>query len=105
MRYAGFASTFHPGVRADAEVDEHLARIGLACQSRITFGAGPDLTLSEFLNRIQSGEFSYLWNVPDAVQTECMRQLRDWASTTFDLDTPIQIPSEMYWTIYRRPAT
>ena len=105
LRNAGFGSTFHPGVRTEAEVDEHLARIGLECQSRITFGPGPDLTLSEFLDRIQSGEFSYLWNVPDAIQTECMRQLRDWASATFDLDTPIQIPREMYWTIYRRPAT
>lgn len=105
LRDSGLSSTFHAGARSEADVDAHLARIGLTCQSRITFGPGPDLTLSEFLNRIESREFSYLWNVADAVQSACMRQLRDWASATFDLETPLQIPREMSWTIYRRPAT
>ncbi len=99
---AGMASAFHPGARTEREVDEHVTSLGFARARRIRVGAGPSLTLAEFLNRIESGEFSYLWTVPAPLQADVIRQLRSWAAATFDLDTPLQIPSDMSWTIYRR---
>lgn len=102
LRDAGVSCRFHPGVRTEVEIDENLAKIGFVRAKRVSFGPGPALTLSEFLNRIESREFSYLWDVPADVQAQCVRQLRSWAAASFELDEPIQMPKEICWAIYRR---
>jgi SAM-dependent methyltransferase len=102
---AGATSGFHPGVRTETEVDEFLATIGFDRANRISFGPGPALTLSEFLNRIESREVSYLWDAPAEVQARVVPVLRAWAAATFELNQPVPMPREICWAIYRLRTT
>jgi SAM-dependent methyltransferase len=101
---AGVQAPFHPGVRAEADVDRELARLGLVRETRLDLGPGPTLTLREFLRRLAEGELSYIWNVPEDVRTECLPRLDRWAAERFDLERPVPMPRELSWTINRRDA-
>ena len=60
------------------------------------------MALGEFLGKIMSGEFSYIWNVPKPIQESCLPRLKDWAENTFNLDEAVSIPRQLRWTIYRK---
>jgi hypothetical protein len=42
------------------------------------------MSLSDFIGKIESGEVSYIWSVPQNVRDECLPRLRTWAATQFD---------------------
>jgi SAM-dependent methyltransferase len=91
---------FHPGARTEAEVDSCLSGLGFLRREQIEAGAGPAITLADFLNKIQSGELSYVWNVPKDVQDSCLLQLRRWCEGKFDLRQPAPTPAELRWVVY-----
>jgi len=101
---AGLATPFHPGVRSEDEVDEHLGALRLAREGRFEIGAGPATTLRDFLGRLTSGELSYIWAVPEQVRRECLPGLRQWAEQQFKLDEAIPVPRTISWTIFRKGA-
>jgi SAM-dependent methyltransferase len=98
---AGASAPFHPGARSEVEVDEYLLGVGLIRRSELPIGPGPSMTLADFLSRLVSGEFSYIWNVPLAVQEECLPQLQTWSERTFDLKRVVSIPETLRWTVYQ----
>lgn len=97
---AGVAVPFHPGARSEGEVDSCLHDLGFYRREQIEAGAGPAITLAEFLNKIQSGEFSYVWNVPKDVQDVCLPKLRRWCESEFDLDQSVPMPAAFCWAVY-----
>lgn len=99
---AGVESPFHPGARAEAEVDSHLLDLGFVRKADLPAGAGPKMTLRDFLARIESGEVSYVWNVPRQVRDNCLPKLRKWSELTFDVEQSISIPRTLDWTIYQK---
>lgn len=101
---AGISSPFHPGVRSEREVDDDLKALGFVRSGDLPIGPGPTLTLAEFLRRLIEGEFSYIWNVPKAVQEQCLPRLQAWSEQHFDLERSIEMPREQCWTIYRKDA-
>ena len=102
FEHAGLPSAFHPGVRSEAEVDEALVHLGMTREADVDIGAGPELTLREFLRRLVDGELSYIWSVPEDVRTRCLPQLTRWAQETFELDRSIAMPRRLRWTVYRK---
>jgi SAM-dependent methyltransferase len=101
---AGISSPFHPGVRSEREVDDNLNALGFVRSSDLPIGPGPTLTLAEFLRRLIDGEFSYIWNVPKAVQEQCLPRLKAWSEQRFDLERSISMPRELSWTVYCKDA-
>jgi SAM-dependent methyltransferase len=99
---AGVAAPFHPGVRAESEVDAQLVALRMARVGQVDMGAGPAITLREFLRRLTEGELSYIWNVPEQVRADCLPRLRRWSEQTFDLEVPIPMPRQVQWTIHRK---
>jgi len=94
---AGIEDPFHPGARTELAVDSFLGELGFVRREQIAAGAGPVITLTDFLNKIASGEFSYIWNIPKDVQDSCLPRLRRWCESRFDLDQPVPIPAELKW--------
>lgn len=99
---AGVKDPFHPGARAEEDVDRFLEEHGLAQVGHVGLGPGPLAPLSDFLRKIDEGECSYVWNVPADVQQRCLPALRAWAAERFDLDRAMPVPREIRWTIYQR---
>ena len=99
---AGIEAPFHPGARSEDEVDRFLRDLGFHQQELIDAGIGPAITLADFLNRIQSGEFSYVWNVPKDVQTACLANLRRWCESKFNLYEPAPMPAKLHWAVYEK---
>jgi SAM-dependent methyltransferase len=97
---AGVETPFHPGARSEFEVDSCLRELGFHRREQIEAGAGPAVTLAEFLDKIVNGEFSYVWNVPKDVQNFCLPQLRRWSESTFDLHQSAPTPAELRWVVY-----
>lgn len=101
---AGVATPFHPGARSEAEVDAYIRSMGFVRKQEIVAGSGPWITLGVFLDKIQSGEFSYIWSVPKEVQESCLPQLRRWSEENFDLSLPAPMPAELRWVAYERSS-
>ncbi|MBY0495698.1 MAG: methyltransferase domain-containing protein [Cyanobacteria bacterium] len=99
---AGVEHPFHPGARTEADVDAHLEHLGVIRSAVLPGGPGPSLTLRQFVERIVSGEFSYVWNVPSAVRERCLMQLSQWCDHTFDPEQSFPMPRELQWTIFRK---
>ena len=101
---AGVVAPFHLGVRSEAEVANYLASLHMTRVSDVAVGTGPIMPLGEFLRRITTGELSYIWNVPEPIRAVCLPVLARWCERTFDLQTPMPIPRQLGWTIYRWSA-
>jgi len=99
---AGVSNPFHPGARSEAEIDNFLARLGLDLRNELRIGPGPRMTLLDFVEKIVSGEFSYIWNVPKHVRESCLPKLKKWSESTFDLEQSVPVPNDLRWTIYRK---
>jgi ubiquinone/menaquinone biosynthesis C-methylase UbiE len=99
---AGVRPTFHPGARTETEVDEHLDDLGFRRVERVSAGAGRMTSISEFLSMIESGEVSYIWNVPEAARDACLPRLRAWVEARFDLGRSTPIPAALEWSVFRR---
>ena len=99
---AGIHAPFHPGVRAEHEVDGYLAALQLVHEANLEIGPGPEITLREFVRRLVSGELSYIWNVPEHVRAACLPRLERWAEQTFNLERPIAMPRDLRWTVHRK---
>jgi len=99
---AGVRNPFHPGARSESEVDDSLAALGLNRTNELWTGPGPTMTLHSFVEMIESGELSYIWNVPKNIQESCLPQLKQWSENTFDLRQAVPMPKELRWTIYRK---
>jgi SAM-dependent methyltransferase len=99
---AGVRTPFHPGVRSEPEVDQPLADLRLVRRGNVELGAGQEITLNEFLRRLEEGELSYVWDVAENIRAECLPRLRRWAEQRFDLKRPLSMPSEVRWTVYRK---
>jgi SAM-dependent methyltransferase len=97
---AGVETPFHPGARSEAEVDCCVRDLGFRRTDQIEAGAGPAITLADFLNKIESGEFSYVWDVPRDLQASCLPRLRHWCEGRFDLHQPAAMPAELHWIVY-----
>jgi SAM-dependent methyltransferase len=98
----GIASPFHPGARLESEVDTYLASLGLLSNIRLVVGSGSKTSLREFLRRLVDGELSYIWDVPAEVREKCLPRLKQWAESTLDLDTLINMPKHIEWAVYKR---
>ena len=98
----GVKNPFHPGARSEDEVDRFLAEKGLTLAGSVSLGPGPPTPLSDFLTNIDDRECSYVWNVPAAIQQQCLPALRSWAAERFDLERGLPLPREIVWTIYHR---
>jgi hypothetical protein len=61
------------------------------------------MTLLDFVQKIVSGEVSYIWNVPEHVRESYLPALKKWSEDTFDLEQRIPVPEDLRWTIYRKP--
>jgi SAM-dependent methyltransferase len=99
---AGIAEPFHPGARTETEVDAHFVAMGLTQTDYLSAGPGPQTSLREFLRRIMSGEVSYIWNVPKAIQEDRLPALQRWCEQTFDLEQSFPMPRELRWTVYQK---
>lgn len=99
---SGVLSPFHPGARTEQEVDEHLSELGLHRIRRVAAGPGLTMSLSSFLGKIESGEISYIWNIPQGVRDECLPRLRAWAEGQFDLERQAPIPTGLEWSVFKR---
>jgi len=77
-----------------------LAIFGWPVELRV--GPGPNMTLLQFVEKIVSGEISYIWNVPQPVRETCLPALKKWSEDTLDLKQLVPIPKELRWTIYRK---
>jgi ubiquinone/menaquinone biosynthesis C-methylase UbiE len=71
----GVQNPFHPGARTEQEVAEHLEALGSRRRCRVTAGPGSTTSLSDFISKIESGEISYIWNVPERVRDACLPRL------------------------------
>jgi len=100
---AGVANPFHAGVREEQDVDRALVARGMTPCAGIRAESDMRTTLGQFLDRIDSGECSYIWNVPPDVQRTCLPQLREWAAERFDLAREVTVPRALEWTLYRKP--
>jgi len=99
---AGVGSPFHPGARGEDEIDGHLGPRGFVRASEVSVPSGATTSVGRFLDRIDAGECSYTWSVPDAVQRACLPRLRAWAEGRFGLDLVFAAPRAIRWAIYRR---
>ncbi len=99
---AGVSAPFHPGARSEVEVDSALRDLGFLRREEIEAGAGPTITLADFLNKIESGECSYMWSVPTDVRGSCFPQLRRWCESAFDLHLPVPVPAQLQWVVYEK---
>lgn len=99
---AGVEHPFHPGARTEAEVDAYLEHLDVIRSAVVPGGPGPSLTLRQFVDRIVSAEFSYVWNVPPPIRERCLTQLIQWCDDTFDLEQLFPMPRELQWTIFRK---
>ena len=99
---AGVKNPFHLGARSEREIDDFLATLGFIRKNELQTGPGPSMTLGEFVEKIVSGEFSYIWNVSKQIQQSCLPRLKDWAENTFRLDEFLPVPRQTRWTIYRK---
>jgi len=97
---AGVETPFHPGARSEIEVESCLLDLGFHRREQIEAGVGPAITLADFLNKMQSGEFSYIWNVPKNAQDFCLPQLRRWCESKFDVYQPAPMPAEIRCVVY-----
>lgn len=99
---AGIERPFHPGARSEAEVDDYLTVLGLNRSNELRIGPGPRTRLGDFVDKIVSGELSYIWNVPAHVRESCLPKLKKWSQNTFDLEESIPMPACLRWNIYRK---
>jgi L-ascorbate metabolism protein UlaG (beta-lactamase superfamily)/SAM-dependent methyltransferase len=99
---AGIPVPFHPGVRSETEIDTELESLHLLREGQVEFGPGQTIALQEFLRRLEEGELSYIWDVPESVRTESLPRLRRWSEERFDLERLVPMPREVRWTIYRK---
>ena len=99
---AGVAAPFHPGARSELEVDSALCDLGFLKREEIAAGCGPATTLADFLDKIQSGELSYVWSVPKSVQDSSIAELRRWCGSRFDLHLPVPMPAKLLWAVYEK---
>jgi len=97
---AGVKNPFHPGARTEREIDGYILDLGLRRTGELRRPGATMHTLREFIRRIEAGEASYIWNVPESVQRMCLPELTRWAESRFDLDAPMPIPREVVWRIY-----
>ena len=98
----GVRPAFHPGARTETEVDEHLKGLGFTRVERVPAGPGPMMSISEFLAKIESGEVSYIWSVPEAARDACLPRLRAWAEEQFDVGRSTPMPAILEWSVFRR---
>jgi SAM-dependent methyltransferase len=99
---AGVRPAFHPGARTETEIDEHLNGLGFSRVERVPAGAGPITSISKFLAKIESGEVSYIWNVPEAARNTCLPRLRAWVEERFDVGRSTPMPAALEWSVFRR---
>jgi len=95
---AGVQEPFHPGVRTEEEVDAFLAQRGARSIAEVPCEPDEQVTMREFLKRIESGECSYTWKIPPSLQAGCVTALLEWAQARFDLERPIA--SGTAWKIF-----
>jgi len=88
LEEAGVAEPFHPGVRRESDVDEFLSEAGCTLVDAVDVPLDAGMSVGDFLDRIEAGEFSYTWNAPAPVRDRCVAALRSWASEQFDLNAP-----------------
>ena len=99
---AGVETPFHPGAQSEAEVEAVLIGLGFVRSKKLPIGPGPNMTLHDFVGRVATGEFSYVWNIPTDVQESCIALLNKWCQDTFDLEQSFPMPRELAWTTYRK---
>jgi hypothetical protein len=76
-------------------------------KSKVEVGPDPNMTLCGFLGKIESGELSYVWNVPRSVRDACLPRLRRRCQQSFELDRLMPVPAAHRWVVYlkgRAPA-
>jgi hypothetical protein len=99
---AGIRNPFHPGARTEEEVDQYLEELGFRRSGRVAAGPGATISLSDFLSKIEGGEVSYIWSVPQSVRDACLPRLRAWAEEQFDLGSPTPMPAGVEWSVFER---
>ena len=99
LEQAGVSNPFHPGVRRESDVDKYLLQIGWKRVDDVTVPLDGGMPISEFVDRIAKGAFSYTWKAPPAVVSECIRELREWTAARFDPHLAA-FSDRTSWTIY-----
>jgi SAM-dependent methyltransferase len=101
LEHAGIDEPFHPGARRQSDVDEFLATAGLIVVDEVKMPLDSTMTLGDFLDRMERGDFSYTWKGPPDIQKACLADLKEWATTCFDLSQQA-FARETSWKIYCR---
>jgi hypothetical protein len=83
---APVAKPFHPGARSEAEIGDFLVGLGLERMDQLRIGPDPSMALLDFVEKIVSGELSYIWNVSAHVGESCLPRLKEWSEKTLDLE-------------------
>jgi SAM-dependent methyltransferase len=99
---AGVPHPFHPGARTEQDVDHYLGELGFRRRGRVAPGPGATTSLSDFIAKIESGEISYIWSVPQSIRDACLPQLRSWAGEHFDLESQMPMPAILEWSVFER---
>lgn len=99
---AGVAAPFHPGARREGEVDLFLGELGFVRRGTVEGGAGAEMTLGAFLEKVESGEVSYIWGVPRELVDACLPELRRWCEGQFDLGRVVAMPRVVRWGVWGR---
>jgi len=101
LEEAGIDEPFHPGARRESDVEAFLESAGLVVTDEVKMPPDSTMTLGDFLDRTERGDFSYTWKAPHEVQQQCLAELRRWAMGRFDLNL-LAFARETSWKIYRR---
>lgn len=86
IRGGAGSQPFHPGARSEAEIGDFLVGLGLERMDELRIGPGPSMALLDFVEKIVSGELSYIWNVSAHVRESCLPRLKEWSEKTLDLE-------------------
>jgi hypothetical protein len=68
----------------------------------VAAGPGATISHSDFTSKIEGGEVSYIWSVPQSVRDACLPRLRAWAEKQFDLGSQTQMPASLEWSVFER---
>lgn len=103
LEEAGIVAPFHPGVRQESDVDGFLSARGCALVDAVEVPLDGGMTVGEFLDRIEAGEFSYTWKASAPVKDRCVVALRAWACERFDMNArAFETPTS--WKVFANDA-
>jgi SAM-dependent methyltransferase len=100
---AGILEPFHDGVRHEEAVDRFLLQRGCVLVDEVEVPFDGDMSIGDFLRKIDAGEFSYTWRATTSIRTSAVAALRSWASERFDMNAPV-FGTKTSWKVFAPPG-